>query len=522
MENEESDISMFLSDKSSMILNIDNINDIKELIDMFFTGDYSIDERISILKKINKIDRCVCLELINRCISIYSITKGDIYKNILIKIINLHIDINTKISCADCLFSINKNDGYNYYKKLTNLKSFNTLNCIVKIEILKILMEIIDNYKHTLKKILKICLDKNIDIQYRYDIIQNIQKNNNINIKYVDALYLNFLNNKNTYTRYKIYASQYIFKHHNRFNNEEIKNIEYICHDICLDNMMDYNIRADCADMLIRCSNNEEIKNIARDIIIMLGVSKGGFKTIYNNRQNVHEDDIDNSCKKILEKLAERDMSVRDGKIVNFDDVCKELLDEIKDEGESKNGSESKDEGEKINIIKGSLLRINIDQALYLGQTIKTIFIKIWTHLCKHEHKDELKKRLVEELVDSKGKCGSGYVTRLLNVFSGYDNDLSIQISYKHQIKSNVIAILNRKIKNIRDEEIKCELVDEFIIDGALSEKKRLSEFFRNNLMSIRDEMLNEYKDVIASKNMSEQEFEEYFRNTISEFECGV
>jgi len=54
----------------------------------------------------------------------------------------------------------------------------------------------------------------------------------------------------------------------------------------------------------------------------------------------------------------------------------------------------------------------------------KEVFTHIWAYIRSSEHKQELFKRLVEELEDSLNVCPNGQLARLMNVLQGYDSTL--------------------------------------------------------------------------------------------------
>jgi len=53
--------------------------------------------------------------------------------------------------------------------------------------------------------------------------------------------------------------------------------------------------------------------------------------------------------------------------------------------------------------------------------TYKEVFTHVWAYIRSSEHKQELVKRLVEELDDGLGTCPNGQLARLLNVLQGYE-----------------------------------------------------------------------------------------------------
>ena len=97
-----------------------------------------------------------------------------------------------------------------------------------------------------------------------------------------------------------------------------------------------------------------------------------------------------------------------------------------------------------------SLNRIEIDRSAYLGNSLSRILVKIWSYIHVNEFKDELIKRLLQELEEMSGTCSSGFVGRLINTLSGF-GDLTINISFQDQIISNFIGRLNSYTRKITD-----------------------------------------------------------------------
>jgi hypothetical protein len=70
------------------------------------------------------------------------------------------------------------------------------------------------------------------------------------------------------------------------------------------------------------------------------------------------------------------------------------------------------------------------DTETVLGITFPVLSSWVWNRVIKTEdkaRKDELVKRFIEEMAESKGLCLQGNLTRLMNVFSGLDAEMSIQ-----------------------------------------------------------------------------------------------
>ena len=116
-----------------------------------------------------------------------------------------------------------------------------------------------------------------------------------------------FFFNKENSVQYRILAAQYLIISLKR-EDEYIQN-ELL--EIAEDNeAVPYNMRADAADVLLKGSeyHKEYARRLLRDL--------GGYaaKTVYENAQNVHTDELDASAKEILEYFSYIDISSPDSK----------------------------------------------------------------------------------------------------------------------------------------------------------------------------------------------------------------
>jgi hypothetical protein len=93
----------------------------------------------------------------------------------------------------------------------------------------------------------------------------------------------------------------------------------------------------------------------------------------------------------------------------------------------------------------------------------------------KHENKEQIIKILNEEMLDTKCKCFTGRISRLVNVLNGYYNDINIKIFDSEQIgaiipiiKSNYngddVNELKKIIKNnLIERNINDEVIEEWL-----------------------------------------------------------
>jgi len=73
------------------------------------------------------------------------------------------------------------------------------------------------------------------------------------------------------------------------------------------------------------------------------------------------------------------------------------------------------------------------------GVTFRDLLSPILTIIQRHKESDELLKRMNEEMKDSRAICFTGRLTRLLNVLSGYDDRVNLEISNSDQIAAIIL-----------------------------------------------------------------------------------
>jgi hypothetical protein len=393
-------------------------------------------------------------------------------------------------------------------------------------EILKFCMEVEDG-KEVIQPIINgMMSNKAIECEFRYKFLRSLCNNTRYKDCFVIDSHLAFVKCTSIYTRYRILASQYLFQHSSTSIDAshllDVKEVEQICQSFALDSTLDYDLRADSADLLIRLGPSPESKEIGRAVITMLGRSVGGKSTIYTNRQNVHEETISASVEAFIKYLMTLQLPV----VATFNDIQKEIEEYYLSHSEFnsiKTINENNKQSSNIDRIKSSLFRMAIDQTLYLGsQNIHSIFLKIWVMISTSTQSDLLKKRLIEELIDMADTCASGHLSRLINVFSGIqviDNkEFNINIGLKKQVETNLVARLNKMIKDLPDEKDREELLNEMASSVEMIEKPKLKMFFRTKLNDIRDEL---YKEFVGGKYLTDDTFEMYMREAISFFEQG-
>jgi len=529
-----------------------------------------------------------CIELVNRISTMYQFSGTKLLEKYLHEIcINSNISSLLKITIAKsiCYFDKKKDIGYEILNYVCQNMSDVATPC--QIEAVCLLMEH-SNFKTESKQYFcNIINDEKLECDYRYKTIISLE-NKNIS-DYLDFLAytaLKFFYKKTNRTFYRILAAQILIqKCKSNLDLSDHTNIENTLLEFSQDEQLDYNLRADAADVILRvgCETN---KIIARQIIMILG-RQNEVKTIFENSQNVHITEIEDSVLEVLEFLSSIEMKTIAGipgsPVINYDYVKKEIDEMIKKEDPQEQNSKEQDPQEenskeqnskeqdpqeqnskeqdpqeenikeeqdpkilkykeKLDKINISMNRIFLDRALYSNYncTLLHILLKVWTYLTSHEFEQDMRKRLLEELVDMSGTCSTGFAGRLVNVICGFGS-FNLRISWRDQIVANFNGRLNARARDITKYEYNVKFYGlKYKKDEYKDEKELLQEFqekvleemsintndyehrlnfllfFRKNLLSIRQELYEEFK-----KYMDDTSYDLYCRSAISIYETG-
>lgn len=290
---------------------------------------------------------------------------------------------------------------------------------------------------------------------------------------------LAFLFHKPNIIYYRILAGQYLLQKCILTETKRFQ-VETSILSFANDKELDYDRRADAADVLLRLGS-PSMKQHGRDVIMELGKVDGKVRTLFDNAQNVHTEEVEESVAEALEFMSsipvyminnhpiefnyvneqiekmlkeDRECLKVEGRGKEYCDHCESSIDE-KIESDEKNFCSNEClrfffRDEKIRV---ALNRIFMDRALYskFNNTLVNILLKVWTYLIDHENEQEMRKRMMEELEEMSGTCSTGFASRLINVISGF-GQFNIRISWEAQIGANFTGRLNAAARNITNE----------------------------------------------------------------------
>jgi hypothetical protein len=466
-------------------------------------------------------------ELITKLGMMYTLSGTTLIKNYLYDIVKKSSISNMlKLMAAKSLSSFNDKDELGYDAIDFICQDLSDIPTPVKIESVSILINSpLKKYQENSKNYFcKIINDDTLGCDFRYKTILSLE-NITSNIYFITEACLVFLANEKNMTLYRILSGQCLLQ---KCKITDIigQNIENVLLSFAKDADLDYNLRADAADVLLQLGS-ESNKIIARDVIMILGRIEGNVRTIFDNAQNVHVDDIEESVLEIIVFLSSLPMmTLRKIPItweyvkLQIDNLVKKLyvvpVSKIKNKPTKKEESVIKqvqDHIEKINI---SLNRISMDRALYskYNCTILNVLMKVWTYINQNEHETEMKNCLLQELVDMSGTCSSGFMSRIVNSISGF-GQFNLRMSFRDQIIANFTGRLNAKAMIIKDLDFQEKVLSEMTVTCSdYQARKNFLKFFREEMLNIREEMYLEFNE-----HIDDCSFDLYFRCAISNYE---
>ena len=151
-------------------------------------------------------------------------------------------------------------------------------------------------------------------------------------------------------------------------------------------------------------------------------------KSIYGDRQNVHDSHIQSSVSQSVSNLLS-------DHVPQFD------LQSIIESGL---------DGRAVSIIATWAEDTTVHSQHLL--TYAELMAYVWARICRHESKADLLKILAEQVTDAECKCFTGRFNRTLSVLVGFYDDISINISDSSRISAIVIEI-GKKIEPYSAEE---------------------------------------------------------------------
>lgn len=247
--------------------------------------------------------------------------------------------------------------------------------------------------------------------------------------------------------------------------------------------------RSQTIDIILHTGDFDEV-DYANELLKQITTDD---KNIYLNSQNIHNETINISVRNILRSLLKYKSDI----YLQVEHLQNRLE------------THCKSDEDKEKMIK-YLFRIMTDPSKYetlnLSEILSIVLNKIETFDISVQ--DQCYKRLFEEVIESSDTCSSGYLTRILNVLSGFvkEEEFILKISPLDELRNAIFARMNASIRSLSDNE-----KEVLLTDLEKCNYDTFDEFM--GIYSPEDELRNEYKNII-----NEETFIELFNKTIEEF----
>lgn len=373
-----------------------------------------------------------------------------------------------------CMFGMSSKIHQNPFFKIKEIAMDKTKSWEDRTQAVRYMQKIphINRVSSCIEVVISIISDKQYKFSDRFFFFSNNEKIIKLDYELVNAghrfVYINFekLSDSPVPLLYKILSAQY---HLTQFpaDTYDVNDVQNFLLTIAKDENREINYRAECADILDRTGYGN-FRKLGRDVINELGdlYNENKKKTIYTNLQNVHDETI---TKKVIDTLRSL-MNEKVNEDVNTNTIYERLLEITPIE--------------KKDTVISSFQRIMIDTAKYEGLSLSDIMLLVWG---KMNGNTELEKRLVDELFEMDQTCSSGHLSRLINVLSGFFDDLQpVKISFADQLRTNVFARYTAAMRTLGQHE------QETIVQEMTSNDKPTIEDFIFSY-SPRDELQDEF-----------------------------
>ena len=341
-----------------------------------------------------------------------------------------------------------------------------------------------------------ICEDK-YDVYNRYFFFANNMRNSKLDGHVVHELhpYFFILSREKTYPlELTLMSARYIVSQYDYLSDERNSVLEYLL-DIADDKDESVYARSECADILLTLGEGNEII-FANQVIEELGdlYNENKNKTIYTNAQNAHNESINENTRNIIRALYKEYLLTKtysDLSKMSYEPIHRELLG-INNEVEDK--------------LHSFFYRVMTDPFRFERLSLSDILFLVYNKILTFENKNELMKRLLEEIIDCDMTCTTGYFTRIVNTLNGFITNTCFTINPRDELRSVIFARINRNIRRLAEKTR--EKVLESLEEGEHSVFEEFMDYY-----SPEEEIRKEYEGLLK-----EEEFDEIFKKCVNEF----
>jgi hypothetical protein len=339
------------------------------------------------------------------------------------------------------------------------------------------------------------------DIYNRYFFFANNSRNTKLDGHVVHELHPYFFTlskERNYPLELTLMSARYIIDQYDYLSDERNTVLEYIL-DVADDKNESIYARSECADILITLGEGNEII-FGEQVIEELGdlYNENKNKTIYTNAQNAHNETINENTRNIVRALYKDYLKTK-----SYNDLVKTSYEDIHKELSGIDNSE-----ENNDKLHSFFYRVMTDPFRFERLSLSDIVLLVYNKICSFENKNDLMKRLLEEILDCDNSCTTGYFTRIVNTLNGFinDKDMCFNINPRDELRSVIFARINRNIRSLPEKTR--ESVLEAIEEANFGVFEEFMDYY-----SPEDEIRKEYSGLIE-----EEEFNKLFSKCVDEF----
>lgn len=208
--------------------------------------------------------------------------------------------------------------------------------------------------------------------------------------------------------------------------------------------------------------------------------------TVYDDTQNVHNHTINESVVASAQNLM--DQAATPAPMVHVERELQHYYPDYEKHKET---------------IQSSIHRIRSDPSRFRGKntTISQVFDRVVAFISTSQHKEEMWKRLGEELVDMNKLCATGHLSRIVNVLQGFDGvppELQIRMDPKDEIYANLSNYITSQVQESgQADQLLASMID--------PEDRGLFVSFVSIILKPKVEQLQkEYEGVVEPERLTE------------------
>jgi len=368
----------------------------------------------------------------------------------------------------------------------------------------------INGHEHCIEGCKVILEDENIEVNKRFYFFANNDKYFKLTDQLVYDLHPFFLNlgiQRKYPLSMLLISARYILSFYPEDSQERDDTLDFIL-DLADDKHQTENIRGESADILYSFGREEEVI-YGMKILQEIGYMDQDLKktTLYSNRQNVHDKTINDSVRRTINSLHKEYLKSSKENLLGqctLEFLHKLFYDEFKII-EQDSGLRDK--------FQHFFIRVMTDPTKFENLSLGDIFLLVLTKIqtLSNDIKKECYKRILEEIEDATDTCHTGYVSRLVNVLSGFveGEDNLLTIDPRDELRSAIFARLNTSISTLP------HYLKEDVTTSLWGDDKTIFEEFLSLYGdTIKEELIIEYKNILE-----EDEVNKIYEKTVKDFQ---